>query len=98
MAYLSDIEIAQQCEMKPIMEIAKRAHVDEKYVEQYGRYKAKIDPALMDETDRKLLLAFSLEGKPTRQIAEEMNMSDGQVRIRLHRIRGRLKKGMANDA
>ena len=30
MAYLSDIEIAQQCEMKPIMEIAKRAHVVEK--------------------------------------------------------------------
>ena len=25
MAYLSDIEIAQQCEMKPIMEIAKKA-------------------------------------------------------------------------
>ena len=53
MAYLSDIEIAQQCEMKPIMEIAHRAHVDEKYVEQYGRYKAKIDPALIEETDRK---------------------------------------------
>ena len=53
MAYLTDIEIAQQCEMKPIMEIAKKAHVDEKYVEQYGRYKAKIDPALIDETDRK---------------------------------------------
>ena len=32
MAYLTDIEIAQQCEMKPIMEIAKKAHVDEKYV------------------------------------------------------------------
>ena len=44
MAYLSDIEIAQQCEMKPIMEIAKRAHVDEKYVEQYGRWKARSIP------------------------------------------------------
>ena len=29
MAYLSDIEIAQQCKMKPIGEIAARAHVDE---------------------------------------------------------------------
>ena len=54
--------------------------------------------ATLDETDRKLLLAFSLEGKPTRQIAREMNMSDGQVRVRLHRIRRRLRKGMNNDA
>ena len=33
MAYLSDIEIAQQCEKKPIQEIARKAHVDEKYIE-----------------------------------------------------------------
>ena len=52
----------------------------------------------LDETDRKLLLAFSLEGKPTRQIADEMNLTDGQVRVRLHRIRRRLKKGMSHDA
>ena len=54
--------------------------------------------AALDETDRKLLLAFSLEGKPTKQIAREMNMSDGQVRVRLHRIRRKLKKGMNSDA
>ena len=36
MAYLSDIEIAQSCEMKHISEIAKTAHVDEKYLEQYA--------------------------------------------------------------
>ena len=54
--------------------------------------------AALDETDRKLLLAFSLESKPTKQIAREMNLSDGQVRIRLHRIRRKLKKGMDNDA
>ena len=52
----------------------------------------------LDETDKKLLLAFSLEGKPTKQIAREMNLSDGQVRVRLHRIRRKLKKGMNNDA
>ena len=33
MSYKSDIEIAQSCEMRPIGEIAKKAHVDEKYVE-----------------------------------------------------------------
>ena len=43
MAYLSDIEIAQSVEMKPITEIANTAGIDEKYREQYGRYKAKID-------------------------------------------------------
>ena len=37
MAYLSDIEIAQQCEMKPIMEIAKTAPGEEKEVEKDGR-------------------------------------------------------------
>ena len=52
----------------------------------------------LDETDRKLLLAFSLEGRPTKEIAEEMKMSDGQVRVRLHRIRRKLKKGMSHDA
>ena len=86
MAYLSDIEIAQQCEMKPIMEIAKKAHVDEKYVEQYGRYKAKIDPALIDETERKpgkLVLVTAItptpagEGKTTTTIG----LADGLSRI-----------------
>ena len=77
MAYLSDIEIAQQCEMKPITEIAKRAHVDEKYIEQYGKYKAKIDLSLLKETDKKdgkLILVTAItptpagEGKTTTTI------------------------------
>ena len=54
--------------------------------------------AELDEADRKLLLAFSLEGKPTKQIAEELDLTDGQVRVRLHRIRRKLRKGMNNDA
>ena len=54
--------------------------------------------AALDETDRKILLEFSLEGKPSKQIAREMNLTDGQVRVRLHRIRRKLKKGMNNDA
>ena len=48
----TDIEIAQECAMEPIAEIAKRAHVDEKYLEQYGRYKAKVDPVLLKEPGR----------------------------------------------
>ena len=86
MAYLSDIEIAQQCEMRPIGEIARLAHVDEKYLEQYGRYKAKVDPALLRETDRpdgRLILVTAItptpagEGKTTTTIG----LADGLRRI-----------------
>ena len=66
MAYKTDIEIAQECAMRPITEIAAKAHVDEKYLEQYGKYKAKIDPALIKESDRKdgkLLTVFPESGK-----------------------------------
>ncbi len=77
MAYLSDIEIAQRCEMKPIGEIARAAHVDEKYLEPYGRYKAKIDLSLLKESDRpdgRLILVTAMtptpagEGKTTTTI------------------------------
>ena len=37
MAYLSDIEIAQRCTLKPISDIARRAHIGEQYLEPYGR-------------------------------------------------------------
>ena len=86
MVYKTDIEIAQECEMRPIGEIAERAHVDEKYLEQYGRYKAKIDPALLKETDRpdgKLILVTAItptpagEGKTTTTIG----LADGLRRI-----------------
>ena len=43
MAFKSDIEIAQSCAMRPITEIASIAGVDEKYLELYGKYKAKVD-------------------------------------------------------
>ena len=86
MQYKSDIEIAQGAAMRPIAEIAKTAHVDEKYIEQYGRYKAKIDPALLKETQRKdgrLVLVTAItptpagEGKTTTTIG----LADGLRRI-----------------
>lgn len=86
MAFLSDIEIAQQCKMKDIREIAKTAHVDEKYIEQYGKYKAKIDPSLIKETNKpngKLILVTAItptpagEGKTTTTIG----LADGLKRI-----------------
>lgn len=86
MAYLTDIEIAQQCEMKPITEIAKNAGIGEKYIEQYGKYKAKIDLSLLNESERdngKLILVTAItptpagEGKTTTTIG----LADGMKRI-----------------
>ena len=86
MQYKSDIEIAQGAEMRPITEIASSAHVGEKYIEQYGRYKAKIDPVLLKETQRKdgkLVLVTAItptpagEGKTTTTIG----LADGLRRI-----------------
>ena len=86
MAYKTDIEIAQSCEMRPITEIAAKAHVDEKYIEQYGRYKAKIDLKLLSESKRengKLILVTAItptpagEGKTTTTIG----LADGLARI-----------------
>jgi len=86
MAYLTDIEIAQAATMRPITEIAKVAGVDEKYLEQYGKYKAKIDYALLNESDRKdgkLILVTAItptpagEGKTTTTIG----LADGMRKI-----------------
>ncbi len=85
MAYLSDIEIAQQCEMKHISEIAKTAQVPEDYLEYYGKYKAKIDLSLLkaDRKNGKLILVTAItptpagEGKTTTTIG----LADGLRRI-----------------
>ncbi len=86
MAYLSDIEIAQATPMRPITEIAARAGVDEQYIEQYGRYKAKVDYSLLKDSPRgegKLILVTAItptpagEGKTTTTIG----LSDGLSRI-----------------
>ena len=74
---LSDIEIAQACEMLPITEVADRLGIENKYLEQYGRYKAKVDLSLLDEHadhEGKLILVTAItptpagEGKTTTAI------------------------------
>ena len=86
MDFLTDIEIAQNCKMKPITEIAQKAGIEPKYLEQYGNYKAKIDLSLMKETnkeDGKLVLVTAItptpagEGKTTTTIG----LADGLNRI-----------------
>ena len=86
MEFKTDIEIAQACTMQPITEIAKVAGVDEKYLELYGKYKAKIDYNLLRETDRKdgkLILVTAInptpagEGKTTTTVG----LADGLRRL-----------------
>lgn len=85
MQYKSDIEIAQACALRPIGEIAATAGVDEKYLETYGRFKAKVDPAILkeDRKDGKLVLVTAItptpagEGKTTTTIG----LADGLKRI-----------------
>lgn len=83
---MTDIEIAQQCEMRPIGQIAEAAGIEEKYLEPYGRYKAKVDYALLRESKRpdgKLVLVTAItptpagEGKTTTTIG----LADGLRRI-----------------
>ena len=85
--YLSDIEIAQQAEPKKITEIAAGLDIDEKYIEQYGNYKAKIDYNYLkdnaDKPDGKLILVTAItptpagEGKTTTSVG----LADGLRKI-----------------
>ena len=50
---MTDIEIAQSVKAKPILEIACEAGIDEKYIELYGRTKAKLDLSLLSDMDGK---------------------------------------------
>jgi len=82
---LTDIEIAQSVKMRPITEIAEAAGIPEEALEQYGRYKAKIDLSKLDKNNKngKLILVTAInptaagEGKTTTTIG----LADGMRRI-----------------
>ena len=83
---LTDIEIAQSTQMKPIQEIAETAGVPEEYLEHYGRYKTKVDYKLLNEIqaeDGKLILVTAItptpagEGKTTTSVG----LADGLRKI-----------------
>ena len=64
----TDIEIAQSVEMEPITKIAEKAGIDEEYLEQYGKYKAKVDYKILedmkDKADGKLILVTAISPTP----------------------------------
>ena len=95
MAFKTDIEIAQETTMQPITEVAKTAGVDEKYLEQYGKYKAKVDYNILKEVQRpdgKLILVTAInptpagEGKTTTTVglADGMRTLGKNRRLRDH--------------
>ena len=86
MSFKTDIEIAQEVTPLKITEVAKSCGVDEKYIEQYGNYKAKIDYNMLKETDApdgKLILVTAItptpagEGKTTTSVG----LADGLRKI-----------------
>ena len=94
MEFKTDIEIAQETVMQPITEVAKTAGVDEKYLEQYGKYKAKIDYNFLNEVQRpdgKLILVTAInptpagEGKTTTTVglADGMRLLGKNVSVAL---------------
>ncbi len=64
----TDIEIAQSVEMEPITRIAEKAGIADDYLEQYGKYKAKIDYKILDDmddrSDGKLILVTAISPTP----------------------------------
>ena len=67
MEFKTDIEIAQACEPKRITEIAAEAGIDEKYLELYGNYKAKVDYKFLNNCTNpngKLVLVTAITPTP----------------------------------
>ena len=82
----TDIEIAQSTKLRPITEIADNAGIEDDYLEQYGKYKAKINLSLLNKDnkpDGKLILVTAItptaagEGKTTTTVG----LADGLRRI-----------------
>ena len=82
----TDIEIAQSVQMRPITAVAAEAGIADEYLEQYGKYKAKINLSLLKQEagkEGKLILVTAInptpagEGKTTTTIG----LADGMRRI-----------------
>ena len=88
MGYLSDIEIAQACKPEHITEIARRVGIDEDKIEQYGRYKAKIDLSVLDDEskkDGKLILVTAITPTPAGEGKTTTSVGLGQALCKMGR-------------
>ena len=84
---MTDIEIAQQCSMAPVEQIAKKAGILPEELEPYGRYKAKVSLAalarLKDEPDGKLILVTATSPTPAGEGKTTVTVGLGQALNRL---------------
>ena len=66
--FKSDLQIAQECKMEHILEVAKKAGIPEEYVDCYGKYKGKISDKyyneIKDNPDAKLILVTAVNPTP----------------------------------
>lgn len=86
MGFKTDIEIAQETEMLPITDIAAKAGIDDKYLEQYGKYKAKIDYNLLKEKpaeNGKLVLVTAINPTPAGEGKTTVTVGLGQAMCKL---------------
>ena len=91
--YKSDIEIAQETPMLPIVDVARRAGIREDLLEPYGRYKAKVNSRLLADTPErgKLILVTAInptpagEGKTTTSVglADALNQAGHKAMLAL---------------
>ncbi|MBQ2836777.1 MAG: formate--tetrahydrofolate ligase [Peptococcaceae bacterium] len=68
MGFKTDIQIAQECQMAVVNEIADKLEIKDDYVENYGKYKAKIDYRMLkeyqDTPNGKLILVTAINPTP----------------------------------
>ena len=82
----TDIEIAQEAKLQPILQIAQKAGLKEEEIEYYGKYKAKVDLSVLEKNKKegKLILVTAInptpagEGKTTTTIG----LADGLSRLK----------------
>ncbi len=84
---MTDIEIAQSCQMQPITAIAEKAGIQQEELELYGRYKAKIAPTAMarlqDKPDGKLVLVTAINPTPAGEGKTTTTVGLGQAMARI---------------
>ena len=83
----TDLEIAQEGNLSPITEVARSIGIEEKYLEQYGKYKAKISDELWenrkDEPNGKLVLVTAINPTPAGEGKTTVTVGLGQAMTRL---------------
>ena len=86
---LTDIEIAQNASLLPITQIAQRLGIGEEELEPYGRYKAKLSPAirkrLAGKADGKLILVTAINPTPAGEGKTTTTVGLGEAMAKLHK-------------